>query len=128
MRNWASNLEYSTTDVRRPQSVEELQQLVASAESIRALGSRHSFSTVADTTGVLVSTQGLDVGTEVDPARHRAVVPAAATYAEVATVLDRHGWALHNMGSLPHISVAGACATGTHGSGVRNGCLATAVE
>jgi alditol oxidase len=128
MRNWAGNLEYSTTDVRRPQSVEELQKLVASAERIRALGSRHSFSTVADTTGVLVATQGLDLTTEVDADHHRAVVPGAATYAEVATVLDREGWALRNMGSLPHISVAGACSTGTHGSGVRNGCLASAVE
>src|SRR5690349_22466696 len=98
MRNWAGNLEYSTTDLRRPQSVEELQELVASAELVRALGSRHSFSTVADTTGVLVSAHELDLATEVDADRRRAVVPGAATYAEVATVLDRGGWALHNMG------------------------------
>src|SRR5690349_22070716 len=87
-RNWAGNLEYSTS-VRRPGSVEELQELVAGADNVRALGSRHSFSAVADTTGVLVSTQGLDLGTEVDEARSVAVVPGAATYAEVATVLGR---------------------------------------
>ncbi len=128
MRNWAGNLEYATTDVRRPGSVEELQELIASAERVKALGSRHSFSAVADTTGVLVSAQALGLEAEVDEARGVAVVPGAATYAEVSTLLQQHGLALHNMGSLPHISVAGACATGTHGSGVRNGCLASAVE
>jgi xylitol oxidase len=128
LRNWAGNLTYSAADVRRPRSVEELQELVASSRHVRAMGSRHSFSTVGDTAGVLVSTRDIGLVTEVDAGTATAVVPGAATYAEVSVRLEQDGWALPNLGSLPHISVAGACATGTHGSGVRNGCLATAVE
>ncbi len=127
VRNWAGNLVYSTDDVRRPGSVEELQQVVRDTPLLRALGTAHSFSTVADTSGTLVSTRHLGLRVEVDEARSVAVVPGGATYAEVATVLHAQGWALHNLGSLPHISVAGACATGTHGSGPTNGSLATAV-
>ena len=127
MHNWAGNIEFSTTDVRRPTSVEELQQVVSTARRVHALGTGHSFNTVADTTGTLVSTRDLPLAVEVDANRAVAVVPGGATYAEVAAALDTQGWALHNLGSLPHISVAGACATGTHGSGVTNGSLATAV-
>ena len=90
------------------------------------MGTRHSFSTVVDTSGVLVSTAGLGLVVEVEPSGI-ALVPAAATYAEIVPAVDRAGWALHDVGSLPHISVGGACSTGTHGSGVGNGCLASRV-
>jgi len=130
--NWSGNLTYSARDLVRPASVAELQEVVAAAavagDRVRALGSRHSFSSVADTDGVHVSTRdlGLSVEIEGDDAAV-AVVPGAMTYAEVAPVLQARGRALHNLGSLPHISVAGACATGTHGSGDDLGYLATAV-
>jgi xylitol oxidase len=127
MRNWAGNLEYATADVRRPRSVAELQELVPHARRVRALGRRHSFSEVGDTDGILVSTAELPLDVEVDRASGEACVPAAATYAQVTGRLHEEGLALHNLGSLPHISVAGACATATHGSGVGNGCLAAAV-
>ncbi len=127
MRNWAGNVVFSTDDVRRPTSVEELQEIVAGARLVRALGTGHSFSTIADTTGTLVSTHDLRLDIDIDADAQVAVVPGGAKYAEVATVLHAAGWALPNMGSLPHISVAGACATGTHGSGVALGCLASAV-
>jgi len=131
--NWAGNVAYRARRLVRPGSVEELRQLVASAsaagEHVRALGSRHSFSRVADTDGVHVDTRGLGLPVEVErrPEGVLAVVPGGATYAEVAPVLQEHGLALHNLASLPHISVAGACATGTHGSGRALGSLATAV-
>jgi alditol oxidase len=127
VRNWAGNVRYTSTDLRTPATVAELQELVSSSPRVRATGTRHSFSQVVDTSGVLVSTAGLGHEVEIDEARELAWVPAAATYAQVAPVLANAGWALHNMGSLPHISVAGACATGTHGSGIRNGCLASRV-
>ncbi len=124
--NWAGNVTYRARRLVRPGSVEELQELVAASsaagEHVRALGSRHSFSRVADTDGVHVDTRGLGLAVEVErrPEGTVAVVPGGATYAEVAPVLQDHGLALHNLASLPHISVAGACATGTHGSGDRN--------
>lgn len=131
--NWAGNLTYQATSLVEPGSVAELQEVVAThagaGRRVRALGSRHSFSAVADTDGVHVSTRnlGLEVDVEADGAGSIAAVPGAATYAEVAPLLHERGLALHNMGSLPHISIAGACATGTHGSGDTLGSLATAV-
>ena len=126
MKNWAGNITYSTEQLSSPRDVESLQQVVAAAPSVRALGSGHSFSPIADTTGVLVSTRELAFTVEIDSDARVAVVPGGATYAEVSRTLHAKGWALHNLGSLPHISVAGACSTGTHGSGYTNGCLASA--
>jgi len=127
MRNWAGNLTYSTADVREPRSIGELQEIVAAATRVKALGSGHSFNGVIDCTGTLISTKSLPHAIRVDGDSAQVEVPSATTYAELGAVLHAGGWALPNMGSLPHISVAGACSTGTHGSGVRNGCLATSV-
>lgn len=126
--NWAGNITYSTDDVRTPASLEELQEVVAGASRVRAAGSGHSFNDLVDTDGTLVSTRGLPREVEVDAEAREAVVGAGMTYAEVGPLLHAQGWALPNTGSLPHISVGGATATGTHGSGVGNGCLATSVS
>ncbi|WP_233507147.1 D-arabinono-1,4-lactone oxidase [Jiangella anatolica] len=125
--NWAGNLHYGATRIHTPASVDEVQDLVARTGRIRALGSRHSFSDVADTTGELVSLARLPRLIKVDRAARTVTVGAGLRYGDVAAELHRRGWALHNLGSLPHISVAGAVATATHGSGDRNGNLATAV-
>ena len=101
---------------------------MASGRQVRALGTGHSFNTLADTTGDLVSLAGLPRVIEVDTANASVTVGAGLTYGELAAELNAAGRALHNLASLPHISVAGACATGTHGSGERNGNLATAVS
>lgn len=124
--NWAGNVTYGARELVRPGTVAELQEVVAGADRVKALGSRHSFSTVADTTGLAVSTADLDLEVEFDGTL--AVVPAGRRYGEVIPVLAAHGRALANLGSLPHISVAGAASTGTHGSGSRNRCLATHAE
>jgi xylitol oxidase len=130
-RNWAGNIVYDASTIHRPSSVDELRRLVAAATEdggrIRALGTGHSFSSVADTRGALVLLDGLPPTVEVAADRCSATVPAGMTYAEVATRLQAAGLALRNLGSLPHISVAGAVATGTHGSGDANGGLGTAV-
>ncbi len=123
--NWAGNVAFSARRVHRPGSVAELQELVAGSDRVRALGSGHSFSPIADTTGDLVLLDGLPGEPEVSGDRVR--VPGGARYAAVTPVLHAAGRALPNLGSLPHIAVAGACATGTHGSGDGRGVLATAV-
>jgi len=125
--NWAGNVTYQAAELSEPSTVDELRALVAGQPRIRALGTRHSFNDLADTPGRQVSLAGLPPAIDIDAATATARVAAGLRYAEVAAELDRHGFALHNLGSLPHISVAGACATATHGSGVDNGCLATAV-
>jgi alditol oxidase len=125
--NWAGNITFGAKRVHRPATIPELRNVVATAAKVRALGSGHSFSRIADTTGDLVSVAGLPRVTEIDSARPTVKVSAGTRYAELAEYLNSTGWALRNMASLPHISVAGSCATGTHGSGNANGSLATAV-
>ena len=120
MKNWAANLTYSSARTERPRDLAELTGVVAGEPRVRALGSRHSFCDVADTTGVHVQLDLLDDGRpslEVDPETGVASVRAGLRYGEVAADLHAKGRALAAMASLPHISVAGAVATGTHGSG-----------
>ncbi|UZX01283.1 FAD-binding protein [Arthrobacter sp. CDRTa11] len=128
MQNWAGNLEYSSTDIRRPRSVEELAEVVAGASRVKALGSRHSFNRVGDTSGVHVLLDGLPQEIELDSEARTVRVSGGVSYGELCRRLDRAGVAIHNLASLPHISVAGAIQTGTHGSGVNNPSLAGAVE
>ncbi|WP_433516844.1 FAD-binding protein [Nonomuraea sp. CA-143628] len=115
-------------NVHHPSSLDELQSLVAGTASIRALGSGHSFNDVADSTGDLVALDRLPYEIEIDRAAARVRVGGRVTYAELAPVLHASGFALGNLASLPHISVAGSVATGTHGSGGGNQSLSAAVS
>jgi alditol oxidase len=128
LMNWAGNVQFRAATVHRPASVSELQRLVAGAGRIRALGSGHSFSRIADTAGDLVSVAGLPRRVRIDAAGSAVTVSAGLRYSDFAPELNAAGLALANMASLPHISVAGAVATGTHGSGTRNASLAAAVS
>ncbi|MET0132256.1 MAG: D-arabinono-1,4-lactone oxidase [Kibdelosporangium sp.] len=125
--NWARNVTYTATEIHHPASLAELRSLVAGRDKIRALGTRHAFNTLADTPDELVSVANLPRTVEVDSAAATVRVSAGLRYAEIAEEVDRAGFALPNLASLPHISVAGATATATHGSGVGNGSLATSV-
>ncbi|HSP59454.1 MAG TPA: FAD-binding protein [Ornithinimicrobium sp.] len=126
--NWGGNLVYAAARLVEPASVAELQELMPTLEEPRALGSRHSFSRVADTPGVQVSTASLPRAVEVDGDGQVVRVEGAVRYGDLAPLLDGAGWALANLASLPHITVAGAVATGTHGSGDAVGSLATQVR
>jgi xylitol oxidase len=126
LRNWAGNVVFSTDRLHRPRSIDELQELVARTQRLHALGTGHSFNRIADSTGALVSLSDLDVAIAIDAQARTVEVGGGTRYGELGTELEEHGWALHNLGSLPHISVGGACATGTHGSGDANRCLAAA--
>jgi xylitol oxidase len=128
MRNWAGNLTYGARRLLEPDSVDELAEIVRSSRSLRVLGSRHAFSAVADTTGDHLSLARLPRVIEMDPVAMTVTIDGAIRYGDLAPVLHAAGFALHNLASLPHISVAGACATGTHGSGDRSGNLSTAVR
>lgn len=126
--NWAGNVVFGARSQARPASIEELQAVVAGSDRVRALGSGHSFNRIADTDGTQVTVAGLPRGIEIDTSARRVRVAAGLTYAEVAPRLHDAGLALPNLASLPHIAIAGACATGTHGSGNGNRNLATAVS
>jgi len=128
LTNWAGNLEYGTANVHYPTSVGQVQDVVKRCRRIRALGTRHSFNRIADSTENQVSLQHLNSVVSLDRASKTVTVEAGMTYAELAPYLHANGYALHNLASLPHISIAGACSTATHGSGSKNGNLATAVS
>ena len=125
--NWAGIYHYNTNHVLEPQSVSDTQEAVASVRSVRALGTRHSFNGIADSTVAQISTLGLRDFT-LDAAAKTVTVGSGLRYGELAVQLDKAGFALANMASLPHISVGGSIATATHGSGLRNGALATSVR
>src|SRR4051794_4874808 len=127
MQNWAGNHRYRAAEIRSPGSVTELQELAAGGSRFRPLGSRHSFNDLADTDGTLVSLDRLPRRLEVGADRRTITVDGGSRYGDVCGALDRAGLALHNLPSLPHVSVAGAVATGTHGSGDALGNLASAV-
>ncbi len=128
LSNWAGNTAFRASDVHHPSSLDELRRLVAGSARVRALGSGHSFNDVADTTGDLVVLDRMPDAVEIDSAAACVRVPARMTYARLAPQLDAHGLALANLASLPHISVAGSVATGTHGSGDAIPSLAAAVS
>lgn len=127
-RNWAGNHVFSADRVERPTTVEELRRIITGNPRVRALGSRHSFNDLADSAGgVLIELGGLDLPLDIDRDASIVWAPAGMRYGDLASTLQAEGLALHNLASLPHISLAGTVATGTHGSGIRNGSLATAV-
>jgi len=127
-QNWARNYTYSASDIHTPETLEQVQEIVRHSTKIKPLGTRHSFNDIADSTGTHISLQKMNRVIELDAARNRVTVEAGIRYGELCAYLHQQGYALHNLASLPHISIAGACATGTHGSGDRNGGLATAVH
>ena len=124
--NWAGNYTYRANRLHRPSRLEQVQEIVVNASRVRVLGSRHSFSGIADSSELL-SLDGLPAEVVVDHAAGTVSFSAGLRYGELAEALRAEGVALANLASLPHISVAGAVATATHGSGDANGNLATAV-
>lgn len=126
--NWAGNLEYSAANFYRPRTIGELQEQVRRSDKLRVLGTRHCFNDVADTTDTQISLERLERTMELNEEDQTVTIDGSVTYGELCPFLDERGFALHNLASLPHISVAGACATATHGSGINNGNLATAIQ
>jgi xylitol oxidase len=127
LKNWAGNLEYSTGSVFYPRSIDEVVQLVKKYDRIKALGTRHCFNTIADSKDHQISLKEMNNVLALDAKARTVTVEGGINYGQLCPQLEAKGFALHNLASLPHISVAGACTTATHGSGVKNGNLATAV-
>lgn len=128
LKNWAGNYRYGAGALHYPKTLEEVQKLVARSRKLKALGTRHAFNGIADTSGDLLSLAQFESEMRLDRDRGTVTVGGGVRYGELCEFLEREGYALHNLASLPHISVAGACATATHGSGDGNGNLASAVS
>jgi alditol oxidase len=127
LANWAGNYRYSTDRLHPATSVEQVQDYVKQHARFKVLGTRHCFNGIADSTVDLLSVREMNRVVSLDAAARTVTIQAGMSYGQLCPYLHEQGFALHNLASLPHISVAGACATATHGSGVKNGNLATAV-
>jgi len=127
MNNWAGNITYGTQAIDEAATVDAVRDGVKAHERMKVLGTRHSFNRIADSADRLVAVTGLD-DVSIDAEAKTVTAGAGVTYGRLAPVLHEQGWALHNLASLPHISVAGSISTGTHGSGETNGSLASAVS
>lgn len=128
LKNWAGNLEYSTDRLYFANSLEQVRSYVKKQNKLKVLGTRHCFNNIADSTHSFLSLKSMDQVVALDSEAHAVTVDAGMTYGQLCPYLDGKGFALHNLASLPHISIAGACSTATHGSGEKNGNLATAVS
>jgi len=127
LTNWAGNFEYSTENLYRVSTLEQAREFVKTHSRLKVLGTRHCFNKIADSSNQFLSLKAVDEVLSVDPQAHTVTVAAGITYGQLSPYLHTKGFALHNLASLPHISVAGSCSTATHGSGDKNGNLATAV-
>jgi alditol oxidase len=128
LTNWAGNLEYSTDRMYAAKSVEEVRDFVKKQDQLKVLGTRHCFNNIADSKDIFLSLRSMDEMVALDSKGPTVTVDAGITYGQLCPIIDSKGFALHNLASLPHISIAGACSTATHGSGEKNGNLATAVS
>ncbi len=128
LTNWAGNFTYSTANVHRLASIEQVRTFVKQHDALRVLGTRHCFNGIADSPHALISLEPMSEVVALDAKARRVIVEAGMTYGRLCPLLHEKGFALHNLASLPHICIAGACATATHGSGIKNGNLATAVS
>jgi xylitol oxidase len=128
LTNWSGNIVFSAPQVYYPGTVAEVQEIVRSSEKVRVLGSKHSFNTIADSDAVLISLKEMNKVLALNKELATITVEAGARYGDFAADLHEKGFALPNLASLPHITVVGACATATHGSGIGNGNLATSVS
>ncbi|MDZ7692454.1 MAG: FAD-binding protein [Balneolaceae bacterium] len=125
--NWAGNYHYKAKELHEPGNVADVQGLVKKSDKVSVLGSRHSFNSIADTSQNLLSVANFKQIGSLNSEDQTVTAGGGIKYGDLALFLQENGFALHNLASLPHISVAGACATATHGSGITNGNLATAI-
>jgi len=128
LTNWAGNYRYSTARLTKARTLEEIRTFARQQPSFKVLGTRHCFNGIADSKTQLLSMRDMNQVAALDAGGRTVTVEAGMSYGQLCPLLDSKGFALHNLASLPHISIAGACATGTHGSGVKNGNLSTAVS
>lgn len=128
LTNWSGNITYGTDRLKEADSLDQVRALVAKEQKLKVLGTRHCFNSIADSRDNLLSLKPMHEVVALDAKARTATVQAGITYGQLGPYLDSKGFALHNLASLPHISVAGACSTATHGSGEKNGNLATAVS
>ena len=127
MQNWSKNVDFNDKSYFQPTTLSELQGLIRNNPKVRARGTAHCFNEIANTSSVAINLTKMPKTIEISAGKKSVLVAAGLTYGELAPALHTQGWALNNMASLPHISIAGSISTGTHGSGIKNQNLANQV-
>ena len=128
MQNWSKNVDFNDREYLQPESISELQEAIRAHQKVRARGTAHCFNEIANTSSYAINLAKMPKTIEVDAGKKTVLVAAGLKYGELARILHEQGWALDNLASLPHISIAGSISTGTHGSGVKNKNLANQVN
>ena len=128
LTNWAGNLEYGTERLYSAANTGDVRRFVKASSRFKVLGTRHCFNDIANSDTQFLSLRSQDKVVDFDANNRTVTIESGMSYGQLAPYLDQQGFALHNLASLPHISVAGACSTATHGSGEKNGNLATQVS
>ncbi len=126
LKNWAGNLEYETENLFSAKTPEEARDFIKKKAKLKVLGTRHCFNNIANSKDYFLSMREM-LDSNLDEDARTVTLESGMSYGQLAPQLEAKGYALHNLASLPHISIAGACSTATHGSGDKNGNLATAV-
>lgn len=125
-KNWSGVYTYAAPEILHPTSLDEVRRIAAEAPKVHAVGARHCFNGIADS-AVMISLDRMPMPFEIDAGASTVTINPGMRYHELNLALDEAGLALHNTASLPHITVGGATATATHGSGDKLGNLSTAV-
>ena len=129
--NWSANESAQLERMERPTSIEEVVQAIQQAreegKAIRTVGASHSFSPVARPDSIGMTLDGLRGIVSVNEAQQEVTLWAGTYLYEAAPALAQHGFAFENMGDIQAQTVAGAVSTGTHGTGIAFGSLASQV-
>lgn len=129
--NWASTYTKNGVRIYRPQSIEQVSDVVKQAlncrQTVRPFGAKHAFSGVAQPDTIALDLQQLRGLIRVDKQNEQATFWAGTYLHEVGPALEQHGLALQNMGDIDVQSLAGAISTGTHGTGVTLGSISSQV-
>jgi xylitol oxidase len=126
--NWAGNIRYLSDKLYEPTTLDELKALVQNNSRIKGQGTNHSFNGIDNSTFGFIRVTKMNQVISLDETNMTVTVQAGMRYGELCKYLEARGYALHNLASLPHISIGGSVATATHGSGDKNGNLSTAVR
>ena len=115
--NWAGNVVWRADEVAAPEAIEELQELVRQTPGrVRCVGRSHSFTPVCDTDGLLLSLARMQEVLDFDDDAGVITVEGGTTYTVINKFLSETKWAVKNLATLPHFTVAGSMSMGTHGS------------
>ncbi|MEU0256743.1 D-arabinono-1,4-lactone oxidase [Streptomyces sp. NPDC006184] len=131
-RNWGGNVSARPARQVTPASVEELAAAVRRAREdglkVKAVGTGHSFTSIAATDGVLIRPQLLTGIRDIDRTSMTVTVEAGTPLKRLNAALAREGLSLTNMGDIMEQTVSGATSTGTHGTGRESGSIAAQIR